>query len=1100
MDKRPFDGLMIMVTRTLAPRQGGSQDVLGWQAFGTNRFIPADYEHAIEDLQATVLTNLTEKFIAVVTMPGVDLFDPYDAVVHNLGVLARVAKQGGCTGLMLDAEQYDNSNWTYRGLPLEKRQLYTQAQYAAQAMLRGGEVMRAINAEFPDIRILLLFGPSLSVQQTKSYDLLLPFIEGMCRAATPATLLYDGYEQSYSFRTEAAFQQGRTCMVQDARELFIDKDAFDQHMRAGFGLWLDNGSDRGLWYPNDPSRNYFTPTLWQSTMHHALSWSDRYVWVYNQRVNWWTTPPTGLAPAYEEAQRRALDGPAAAAVHVALSGDGSTGASWTAAYTNIQTAINDPYALNGVWIKAGTYAVTGQILMTNNMALYGGFAGTEFFLDQRDWRANATIITNSAVANDSAMVKRVINCDGKSNWRLDGLQITGGSLYSASFNSGADNRGAGVSMNGGGGSNVIANCRIAGNRGLGASGGYSVGLGMRLGDSTSFYLIENTILDDNVSANISAHAYIANGNGATVVFRNCVFRRGKTPYYGSGIGKDAGAAKLRVENCVFIDNGKSGDRSQAIEVSAGGTGSTVVYNCVFADHTNGTAAAILEITSDANLDMFNNVFYNNAALYKDNAATVLTTAAALNALPEADGNQVADPRFLDKVRMDYRVPAASPCVDTGTNYLGLAVRTDTYGNPRPVNIVNVGGEGAANTHDVGIYELPVGVDHALHVARSGNGSSATSWATAFTNIQSAINDTRSQSLAIWIKADVYAVNSPIVLKDSVTLYGGFAGTETGLAQRDWRANATIITNTVDADAAVPVRRVFQGDYKKNWRVDGLHITGGSLYSAVFNGNAVNQGAGLSANYCSGSNVVANCRVASNRGLGAAGAYSAGLGLIYMDGTLTIENTILDNNTTPSICGHAYILSGTASVVFRNCVFRRGQSNYGSGVGKSSNGSLRIENCAFINNGRVGGRCQALEVSTGGGTSLVYNSVFMDHNNGTGSTILEITGDTNLELYNNLFHDNWAIYEDDEATLISTAAALNALPEACGNREGDPGFLDKAQLDLRVGRSSPCVDNGINLLGLAPRTDFYGNPRPVDAIDIGIFELPLPLIGTVFLAR
>jgi hypothetical protein len=790
----------------------------------------------------------------------------------------------------------------------------------------------------------------------------------------------------------------------------------------------------------------------------------------------------------------------AAPVYVAASGDGSTGTSWATAYNNIQTAINDADSVDGVWIKAGTYAVTTPIIMANNVELYGGFVGTETSLSQRDWRANVTIITNTVVADAAVPIKRVINCDGKSNWQIDGLQITGGSLYSANFNSGADNRGAGVSMNGGGGSNVIANCRIAGNRGLGASGGYSVGLGMRLGDSTSFYLIENTVLDDNVSANISAHAYISNGAGATVVFRNCVFRRGKTPYYGSGIGKDAGAAKLRVENCVFIDNGKSGDRSQAIEVNAGGTGSTVVYNCVFADHTNGTAAAILEITSDTNLEMYNNVFYNNAAVYKDNGATVLTTAAALNALPEADGNQVADPRFLDKVRMDYRVPAASPCIDTGTNYLGLAVRTDFYGNRRPVNIFNVGGEGTANTHDVGIYELPVGVDHALHVARSGNGSSGTSWATAFTNIQSAINDTRSQSLAIWIKADVFAVNSPIVLKDSVALYGGFAGTETGLTQRDWRANATIITNTVDADAAVPVRRVFQGDYKKNWRVDGLHITGGSLYSAVFNGNAINQGAGLSANYCSGSNVIVNCHVAGNRGLGAAGAYSAGLGLIYMDGALTVENTILDNNTTPSICGHAYILSGTVSVVFRNCVFRRGQSNYGSGVGKSSNGSLRIENCVFINNGRAGGRCQALEDTSGGGTSLVYNCVFMDHMNSTGPAILEITGDTKMELYNNLFYNNWALYEDNDATLISTAAALNALPEASDNWEDNPGFLDKAQLNLRVARSSPCVDRGIDLLGLAPRTDYYGNPRPVDAFDIGIYESPLPPLGTLIIAR
>jgi hypothetical protein len=45
-----------------------------------------------------------------------------------------------------------------------------------------------------------------------------------------------------------------------------------------------------------------------------------------------------------------------------------------------------------------------------------------------------------------------------------------------------------------------------------------------------------------------------------------------------------------------------------------------------------------------------------------------------------------------------------------------------------------------------------------------------------------------------------------------------------------------------------------------------------------------------------------------------------------------------------------------------------------------------------------------------------------------------------------------------------------------------------------------VDRGIDLLGLAPRTDYYGNPRPVDAFDIGIYESPLPPLGTLIIAR
>jgi hypothetical protein len=46
------------------------------------------------------------------------------------------------------------------------------------------------------LKILCLFGPALSLAG-QSYDLLAPFPEGMCRAATPGTTIIDGYEQSY---------------------------------------------------------------------------------------------------------------------------------------------------------------------------------------------------------------------------------------------------------------------------------------------------------------------------------------------------------------------------------------------------------------------------------------------------------------------------------------------------------------------------------------------------------------------------------------------------------------------------------------------------------------------------------------------------------------------------------------------------------------------------------------------------------------------------------------------------------------------------------------------------------------------------------------
>ena len=72
------------------------------------------------------------------------------------------------------------------------------------------------------------------------------------------------------------------------------------------------------------------------------------------------------------------------AVYVAQSGDGTAGTNWVTAFTNVQTALSHPYAAyEGVWIKAGIYAITNPIVLTNNVALYGGFAGHEIWRGEK---------------------------------------------------------------------------------------------------------------------------------------------------------------------------------------------------------------------------------------------------------------------------------------------------------------------------------------------------------------------------------------------------------------------------------------------------------------------------------------------------------------------------------------------------------------------------------------------------------------------------------------------------------------------------------------------------------------------------------------------
>src|SRR5262245_48737704 len=68
----------------------------------------------------------------------------------------------------------------------------------------------------------------------------------------------------------------------------------------------------------------------------------------------------------------------------------NNGLSWTDAYIDLQSALSA--AVNGdeIWVAAGTYKPTTStdrtisFTLKNGVALYGGFAGTETLLTQRD--------------------------------------------------------------------------------------------------------------------------------------------------------------------------------------------------------------------------------------------------------------------------------------------------------------------------------------------------------------------------------------------------------------------------------------------------------------------------------------------------------------------------------------------------------------------------------------------------------------------------------------------------------------------------------------------------------------------------------------------
>lgn len=147
--------------------------------------------------------------------------------------------------------------------------------------------------------------------------------------------------------------------------------------------------------------------------------------------------------------------------------DLKSGLSWDQAKKNVQSAINAAHIrgiLTQVWVKRGTYCEA--LTMKSNVALYGGFAGTERLLSERNTRDNKTIIDPRSARSDKP-IHHVVVMNGLNNALIDGFVITGGEA-----------RGEGLDANGAGflcidleESCSISNCMIVWNKAKRYGGG-----------------------------------------------------------------------------------------------------------------------------------------------------------------------------------------------------------------------------------------------------------------------------------------------------------------------------------------------------------------------------------------------------------------------------------------------------------------------------------------------------------------------------------------------------------------------------------------------------------------------------------------------------
>lgn len=349
------------------------------------------------------------------------------------------------------------------------------------------------------------------------------------------------------------------------------------------------------------------------------------------------------------------------------------GSSWANACT-LQYALDNADAGHDIWVAQGTYYPSviypsgtdnrrKTFHISTGIMVYGGFAGTETELPQRNPEANETILDGDINADDDPDKDcyHVVYFDlGRyETTKLSGFTIRNGRADSTT--DAIDRVGAGILLT------------TYDEAGYGPS-------------------LNRLVVRDNYATGGGAGACM-DGDFETYL-TNCRFESNNAPTGNGGavlLQTIAGTTNnATFQNCVFFDNECPSGHGGGIAVVSGHKLYVKIVNCSFfgnsaATSGDGGGGLYVELTAIdyVGVNVINSILWGNSAdqIY-DNSGSVARVSVMYSDVADGDWcggfyeNICDDPEFSDPLDGDLRLRLCSPAINTGDNFSIDIDRTD----------------------------------------------------------------------------------------------------------------------------------------------------------------------------------------------------------------------------------------------------------------------------------------------------------------------------------------------------------------------------------------------------------------------------------------